>query len=600
MQQNMPHQFYTSNVTEYTHQLLALKKRSSWIAWIRFAIFLTTAFAIYFLWESNSITLISIAFVGIGVFLWLLSLSANNKKQQEHLTLLIQLNEEEIQILHHNYLTRADGTEFINMQHAYANDLDIFGKASLYQYLNRCTSEQGKLLLANRLLKAQTTEAILLQQAAVKELSTNTNWMQHFSALGLSSPLKISTQEKITNWLQQPQTTFLWGGWKWFVQSYSLITISTLILHIVGIIPAALFYPLTTVYFLFALFQSKKVHTTYLLLGKVVNEVATLFEQLKWIEQASFKNSHFNQLQQLLQANNTKSSIEILALKNILDRFDMRLNVFVFFFLNSFLLWDVRQMIALNKWKRKNQHQIEAWMEVIASTEVTISLATLSFNQPEFSFPTISTQYFEFSATNLGHPLIQQSKRINNCFTQTGIGNIALITGSNMGGKSTFLRSIGTNTVLALMGAPVCATTFTISNIELMSSMRIADNLAESTSTFYAELKKLQTIIEAVKQERQVFILLDEILRGTNSLDRHTGSKALIQQFIEQQTVAIIATHDVELAQLQQQFPTAISNYHFDVQVANEELYFDYKLKDGICKSLNASILMKKIGIQIQ
>ena len=149
------------------------------------------------------------------------------------------------------------------------------------------------------------------------------------------------------------------------------------------------------------------------------------------------------------------------------------------------------------------------------------------------------------------------------------------------------------------MGAPVCATEFTIANVELMSSMRIADNLAESTSTFYAELKKLQVIIEAVKQQRKVFVLLDEILRGTNSFDRHTGSKALIQQFIKQNAVAIIATHDVELAALENQFPTAMHNYHFDVQVANEELYFDYKLKNGICTSLNASILMKKIGIEM-
>jgi DNA mismatch repair ATPase MutS len=277
----------------------------------------------------------------------------------------------------------------------------------------------------------------------------------------------------------------------------------------------------------------------------------------------------------------------------------MRLNVFVFFFLNSFLLWDARQMLALNAWKQKHTNDINNWFLAIASTEVSISIAILHFNQPNFCFPTISPTHFEFKATNLGHPLIQSNKCVSNNFSQNGTGNIALITGSNMGGKSTFLRSVGINSVLALMGAPVCATEFTIANVELMSSMRIADNLAESTSTFYAELKKLQVIIEAVKQQRKVFVLLDEILRGTNSFDRHTGSKALIQQFIKQNAVAIIATHDVELAALENQFPTAMHNYHFDVQVANEELYFDYKLKNGICTSLNASILMKKIGIEM-
>jgi DNA mismatch repair ATPase MutS len=181
-----------------------------------------------------------------------------------------------------------------------------------------------------------------------------------------------------------------------------------------------------------------------------------------------------------------------------------------------------------------------------------------------------------------------------------GVAKIGLITGSNMAGKSTFLRSVGVNIVLAQMGSPVCAGWFLLSPVQLVSSMRIADNLAENTSTFYAELKKLRTIIELVKAHQPVFILLDEILRGTNSYDRHKGSAALIKQLIKEEAVAVIATHDVELAGMQEAYPAPIDNYHFDVEVEGEELYFDYKLKGGVCKSLNASILMKKIGIEIQ
>ncbi|MEO8720997.1 MAG: DNA mismatch repair protein MutS, partial [Ginsengibacter sp.] len=180
-----------------------------------------------------------------------------------------------------------------------------------------------------------------------------------------------------------------------------------------------------------------------------------------------------------------------------------------------------------------------------------------------------------------------------------GRGELMLITGSNMAGKSTYLRSIGVNTVLAMAGAPVCAETFTISHVQLISSMRVTDNLEESTSTFYAELKKLKTIIEKVNAGEKVFILLDEILRGTNSLDRHTGSKALIKQLIKKKAAAIIATHDLELANLKNEFAENILNYHFDAQVSNDELFFDYQLKPGICQSLNASILMRKIGIEL-
>jgi DNA mismatch repair ATPase MutS len=176
---------------------------------------------------------------------------------------------------------------------------------------------------------------------------------------------------------------------------------------------------------------------------------------------------------------------------------------------------------------------------------------------------------------------------------------VDLVTGSNMAGKSTFLRSIGVNMVLAYAGSGVCAESFMVSIAQLMSSMRIEDNLAENTSTFYAELKKLKLIIDAVNKKERTFILLDEILRGTNSLDRHTGSKALIQQLIHHDAVAIIATHDIELSKLENDFPESIKNYHFDVQVSGDKLFFDYKLKQGICRSMNASILMKQIGIEM-
>ncbi|MBK6380704.1 MAG: hypothetical protein IPF72_13805 [Chitinophagaceae bacterium] len=199
----------------------------------------------------------------------------------------------------------------------------------------------------------------------------------------------------------------------------------------------------------------------------------------------------------------------------------------------------------------------------------------------------------------IGHPLIQADTCVNNPLKIDHNGQLMLVTGSNMAGKSTYLRSIGVNTVLAMAGAPVCARYFCLSPVQVISSMRIADNLEENTSTFYAELKKLKTIIEKVNSNEKVFILLDEILRGTNSLDRHTGSAALIKQLIKHHAACIIATHDVELAKMKNEYPENILNYHFDVQVSNEELYFDYQLKEGVCTSLNASILMKKIGIEL-
>ncbi len=231
--------------------------------------------------------------------------------------------------------------------------------------------------------------------------------------------------------------------------------------------------------------------------------------------------------------------------------------------------------------------------------EAISSFATLHFNHPGWSFPVFKEEHFYIDGQEIGHPLINSAKRVNNSVNIENKGRVMIVTGSNMAGKSTYLRSIGINTILAMAGSVVCATAFTLSPVQLLTSMRIADNLEESTSTFYAELKKLKTVIDKVNNNEKVFILLDEILRGTNSYDRHTGAVALTKQLIKQNAAAIIATHDVELAKLKEEYPNNILNYHFDVQVNKQELYFDYRLKEGICTSLNASILMKKIGIEL-
>ncbi|HQY12214.1 MAG TPA: MutS family DNA mismatch repair protein, partial [Ferruginibacter sp.] len=254
---------------------------------------------------------------------------------------------------------------------------------------------------------------------------------------------------------------------------------------------------------------------------------------------------------------------------------------------------------ALEKWKQQNKENVMHWFESLGSFEAVSSLATLSFNHPDWCFPVFVEQDFFMEGKQVGHPLIPVEKRVNNPVKIDKAGELMLVTGSNMAGKSTYLRSIGINTILAMAGAPVCAGYFCLSPVQIISSMRIADNLEESTSTFYAELKKLKTIIDKVNNNEKVFILLDEILRGTNSLDRHTGSVALIKQLIKKNASGIIATHDVELAKMKTEFPSNILNHHFDVQVNKDELYFDYRLKEGICTSLNASILMKKIGIEL-
>jgi DNA mismatch repair ATPase MutS len=502
-------------------------------------------------------------------------------------------------ILNYQYFHKESGEQFAQPTHAYTNDLDIFGKASLFQYINRCNTEQGKALLANNLQKAITKEAIQNRQSAIKALQQQTQWQQQFQAISLQSPITINTEQKINQWLQSDEQHLQANYWKIVLPLYCIFTTTCVALFTIDIISTPIFSGILLLCLIFAFAQSKKVMASYILLNNIVKELSVAEQLITTIEQSSFEVAALKSLQSQLNIDNIKASKAINELKQILNRFDVRLNVYLFLALNTLFLWDVWQIRALNKWKATHKQHVKTWFEVIAEMEVINTLAVLAFNHPKWCLPTIVDTHFTCSASKLGHPLIADTKCVTNNFTTNGEANITLITGSNMAGKSTFLRSIGCNTVLALMGSVVCAESFTTSHIRLMSSMRIADNLAENTSTFYAELKKLQSIIEAVNQHEKLFILLDEILRGTNSLDRHTGSKALIQQLIKQNAVAILATHDVELAKQADTYPNNITNYHFDVQVANDELYFDYKLKDGICKSLNASILMRKIGIEM-
>lgn len=592
--------YYQQKISSYNQALFLLKKKKTRIAWIRLAIVLVTILVTYTIRQENAWWITGSIISGIALFLIAVSTDLKNQDQIDNTERLMGINKGEIALLNGDYLSREDGKQFEPHSHPYANDLDIFGTASIYQYLSRCNSQQGKQLLTKHLLFPQAKKDILSQQEVAKELSAKTDWHQQFRSLGIANPIGLSAQQKINEWINDPTVVFVGKFWPWFVHLFTTVTITCGTLYALDILPYRYFYLLVVVFAIIAFTLSRKVHTTWVLLSKVVTQVNTLYQQLQWLEQESFTSTSINTIKNSIKSDLGKpASGEILSLKKILDKFDFRMNVLVFFFVNIFLLWDLRQMLALNKWKKNNGTHVNNWFTAIAQMEVSVSIATLAFNQPGWCFPEIADEHFTLAGIAIGHPLINPAKRVDNDYHIQGIGQVSLITGSNMGGKSTFLRSLGVNMVLALTGSPVCATSFKMSPVKLMSSMRIADNLAESTSTFYAELKKLQTIIEAVNKKENIFILLDEILRGTNSLDKHTGSEALIKQLIKQQAVAILATHDVDLTKLQVTYPEAITNYHFDVQVANDELYFDYKLKDGICTSLNASILMRKIGIEM-
>ncbi len=597
--QNSPQVHYQQQLQKHRLHLQQLLKKRSRLGWVRLVVFLLTAFLTYKVLVSAGLWGLAVAAAGLGILLYLIATDANNNQRIDNAQTLISLNEEELQFLDNDYYRRYDGSRYIPAVHHYANDLDLFGKASLFQWMNRAYTEQGRNLLANDLLQPLPVAQVRERHEAIKEISPQIEWRQQLQAFAMQTSVTTQTEKQALAWLNEKDEHFTSPVWKAVVPVYSVLTLGSVLAAALGYLPAGLFSALYILYLFLSIILSRNTVKPYAQLSGIVKEVAVLHRLVQWIEEKKFKAPLLRNLQEEVKTTEGKAAGQIKKLKTILDRFDLRLSIVGVLFFNSFLLWDVRQMIALNQWRKRNKEKLANWFGLVAEMEVVHSVATMHFNKPGWSFPDFTDRHFSLSAQEIGHPLIADETRVNNDFTLTGTAKIGLVTGSNMAGKSTFLRSLGVNIVLAQMGAPVCAQSLVLSPVRLMSSMRIADNLAENTSTFYAELKKLKTIIEAVNRHEPVFILLDEILRGTNSLDRDKGSEALIAQLIKQNAVAVIATHDVELAKLETKFPQSVENYHFDVQVEGEELYFDYRLKQGVCTSLNASILMKKIGIEL-
>lgn len=599
MEDRIPALIYQQRIEQYLELLKQQQKKRNLLGWLRLIAFVATAIISFKIFIAMALIGLIPLFIGFGLFIYLIFTDADNNEKINNTKTLISINEEELKILNNDFLHRNDGLHYLPDVHDYAHDLDIFGKASIFQWANRCSTEQGKNLLAKNFLYPLNTSQIRERQEALAELLPLLEWRQQFQSFSRQTTITTATEEKTVAWLLKEERHFKTPFWKVFVWVYTVLTLSSALAAITGYIPSGIFLFLFGLYFVIATILSRNTIKPYILLSRIVREISTLEKLVNWIEGKRFHSSLLAQMQKNLQLENANASAQLKDLKSILDKFDLRLNLIGPLFMNSFLLWDVRQMMALNEWRRKNRHIVPKLFETIAETEVLNSIAAIQFNHPGWCLPEFIDEHFRFESTDLGHPLIPERERVNNNFDVGKETLISLVTGSNMAGKSTFLRSVGVNIVLAQMGAPVCAKRFTLSPVRLMTSMRISDNLAENTSTFYAELKKLKTIIEAVNRHEKVFVLLDEILRGTNSHDRHKGSAAFIKQLLKQNAFAIIATHDLELAQLEKEYPDSIENYHFDVQVKGEELFFDYKLKDGVCQSLNASLLMKKIGIEL-
>jgi hypothetical protein len=585
-----PLEFYNQQKTELDNKSNKLKKKLINLGVFRFLAFLVTAISIYFTFGEYPLVFI-IAILGVSLFSFLVMKYINVKREKAIIDQKIQLNSIEIDVLNRNFHHLETGKEFVDATHFYSNDIDLFGKGSFFQYANRTTTLDGKKKLAS-LLTSNSIETITDKQNAINELADKLKWRQHFSALASLFTVK-DTSKTIISWVTNYTAVF--ATYLAIIQ----VGFSVLSLVLIGLISLGfLSFSYLTAWFFIGLFITsrflKKTNNLYTDSGKAKETFKQYHLLLNEIEGETFTAKNLVDNQAIIQSENKKASTIFKEFSKILDAFDNRNNVIIAVLGNGLFLWDILNACKVEKWINKYKHTVENWFKVVAYFDAQNSLANFKFNHPTFVFPEISSNNEVINATNLGHPLLKADNRIDNNFNIDD-AQFFIVTGANMAGKSTFLRTVSLAIVMANCGLPVCAERFRYHPIKLITSMRTSDSLTDDESYFYSELKRLKFIIDKIKTEKY-FIILDEILKGTNSKDKATGSKKFVEKLSKSKSTGIIATHDVSLCELKNEF-SAIKNYYFDAEIINNELHFDYTLKNGICKNMNASFLLEKMKI---
>lgn len=594
---------YSTRATAFREKATNLQQHYDRLGILRLGAFLALIAIVIVSWrEMPWWSALLITAGGIFAFAQLVRWHGRIQLNAKHHAHLADINVNEAAAMKNEYNAFETGDRFIDALHPYSYDLDIFGPHSIFQMLNRAQTSIGQSRLASWLHEPSPTANIIARQAAAKELSGLLNWQHNLRAYGADLSEKDGQIDGLYNWLkQQPivlgnqlEIAMLFIAPILCITSvYLWITVWPWYLAFLLLLPAAWIlnknkYAIDKLHF-----QTDKAAGT-------LQNYSKLIEQ---IEKQDFDSLLLQSLQSHFKPtgkHHASKAISKLAYR--LSQLDVRYNPFAIF-LELSVLWDLQQAWRLDKWKVQYAKELPQWFESLAKIEALISLGNLHLNKPNWVFPIINENN-QFNAVALGHPLLAEKNCVTNNIEMPTQGHMHLITGSNMAGKSTWLRAVATNMVLALSGAPVRAQSFTVPQMQVYTSMRTQDALHESTSSFYAELKRLKFIIEAVEDPtktngRPVFFLLDEILKGTNSRDRHTGSKALIRQLISSAGAGLIATHDLELGVLEAEANGRIENWAIEVDIQNNELFFDYKIKRGVSQSFNATLLMQKMGIKI-
>ncbi|GAB5416764.1 MAG: MutS family DNA mismatch repair protein [Crocinitomicaceae bacterium] len=586
-----PNVFYQERLETIQSDLKALKGRLRLLGTLRLFVFLAAGFGLYFFW-GNSPIIAAVLGGALVIFLFLVSRYAQTKIQHSFMDELRKINELELRRLQGDLSDADPGNKYIYEAHDYNQDIDLFGQGSLFQWLNRTALKNGEQTLADW-FNSNTIDSIEEKQEAIQELKEWASWRQEYTATAAMIQSEMQA-EHVFDWVKN-HTAFVPKIYAWLPMAFSAISVGLLIALSLSIIPLT---PIIVWFFIGAAINSpyvRKVTKMYNVTSKIDDLLRQYSKLLEKIEQADFKSARLQTWKSEVLTNGRPASATLKELSQHIQALGNR-NILLFGFIaNIFLLWDLRCAYRIERWMEGFNGALKDWFTNVERFDAMNSLANFAFNNPNYIYPKISKDSnTQLSATELGHPLLNPDKIVKNDISLKH-EDFFIITGANMAGKSTFLRTVAMNIVMANSGLPVCAASFEYIPVKLISSMRTSDSLVNDESYFFSELKRLKYIVNKLESDTY-FIILDEILKGTNSVDKAEGSKKFVERLVKSKSTGLIATHDLSLCTLADTY-SEIQNHYFDAEIVDNELYFDYRFKDGICQNMNASFLLKKMGI---
>ncbi|MCX7551072.1 MutS-related protein [Xanthomarina sp. F2636L] len=585
-----PNTFYKNQLEKHQLAAKAFNKKLLGMSSLRLLVFLGVVAGIYVTFNFWQVA-VAIGIIGISLFIFLLSKYTDTKRLRDVSKALVALNEEEIKIAAGDFHHRESGETFINPLHYYSLDIDLFGRGSFFQFVNRTSINEGAEKLAGTLTSNQI-ENIPLKQNAIKELADKPEWRQQFSAV--ATLIEAETRAlKIIEWLTSHKS-FLPKIMSWFPKVFSVASLVMIALGMFKIIDLGFIGYWLILGLLITGLYLKKINV----LAANTDKVRDTFRQyallLNQIESESFSSELLKNKQAHIQQEQKKASEIFSQFSKYLDALDNRNNLISAIFGNGFFLSDLKNAYRIEQWISQYKTTVANWFEVVSFFDAYNTLGNYAFNHPDYVFPEIVENSTVIEAVDLGHPLLDKNKRVD---SNLDIHNqeFFIVTGANMAGKSTFLRTVSLHIVMANAGLPVCAKSSKYAPVKLITSMRTSDSLTDDSSYFFSELTRLKFIVDEISKE-PYFIILDEILKGTNSTDKAIGSRKFVEKLVASNATGIIATHDLSLCEISKELPD-VKNHFFDAQIVNDELFFDYKFKDGICQNMNASFLLKKMEI---